>query len=158
MRWIALVFVVGCGGSGPNSGTWKYEGVAVAEDTCNAGDQVSQPDGEFYIRNNDDGTFSVDPNDDTDVFDCNLDGGSFDCPDRVTEEYSDSNGTLTVRGTASGDVSKDEGSGSQIGTVDCEGSGCASIAALFGTTFPCSVTWDFNIAYVDDDQGEIFAP
>ncbi len=153
---VGIAMLVGCGAVGPDSGTWLYEEVQVAEDTCNADGEISDPDGEFYIRNNGDGTFTIDPNDGTDIFSCTLSGASFDCPSRLVEEVEDATVgiALDVQGVAVGKIANSKrASGSQTGDVTCAGAGCGLIEGVFGTTFPCTVTWDFDITWLGSDQG-----
>ena len=141
--------MMGCGDDfdGPNSGTWFYAEVSPVENDCNLPeDQFAA--GEFSIENNDDGTFTVDPEDGNPAFECTLSGSDFDCPERIAGSYSTQGSTATWRADAEGSFSDaSRMTGTQSGQVTCEGSGCALAEAALGASFPCQLEVDFVASF-----------
>ena len=138
-------------GSGdPESGQWSYDEYDVSGSGCDVGNQLNT-DGDFALDNHGDGTFTITPGDGTDPFDCTLDDGAFDCPDRATGSYSEQGLDATIEGEAraEGTFSSDTaGSGTQTVDVTCTGSDCSTVEVALGVSFPCTYTADFDIAKV----------
>lgn len=138
-------------GSGdPETGQWSYDEYNVSGQGCNVGNQLNT-DGDFALENHGNGTFTITPADGTDPFQCTLDGGDFDCPDRATESYEDPgldariDGQARAEGTFSDDT---HGAGEQTVDVTCTGADCATVEVALGVDFPCTYTADFDIAKV----------
>jgi hypothetical protein len=139
-----------CGGSDiePRSGTWSFMGSAPVDDTCGVDSLYTDPPGQFQLTNNGDGTFTVD--DSENVFDCNLDGAKFNCPERVAGER-DVGGSfgldavakfsVSVTGSFASDV---EMSGRQTVVIVCEGADCGTVETVSGITTPCGWSQDFT--------------
>ena len=136
----------------PRSGEWHYAEWVANRNDCNLDEDYGNGNGSFGIDNHGDGTFTVIPGDGSDPFLCNIDGDSFDCPNRATEEEeldSDYDATLVGQAVADGMFSTDErGSGTQTATVDCEGSDCGLAEVALGIDFPCTLEADFVIEYL----------
>jgi hypothetical protein len=152
----ALAAACGDGGSGPGStnpptGTWHFNGGSVTDDTCEYPDPPTDPDGDFTITNNGDGTFTVDEADGTRMFDCTLSGSSFSCPDRLYEDIDAAPlaATVHVHVRATGSFSSDtQASGRETADVSCDGADCAAVAAYAGiSAFFCSYSQDFTASF-----------
>jgi hypothetical protein len=152
MRSIVFLLAIGAVGCGvsPTSGDWNYTDQTPTG--CGSGAQyLRDSDGNFTLDNNGDGTFTVDPRDGGEIFDCTLDGSSYECPERLSRTYdlddlgAGLQGTASLRVSIEGEFDSDEdATGTQTGRLECEGSGCAVAAGQLGTSFPCSVTVDFQ--------------
>ncbi len=139
------------GGGGtiePASGEWEFDGDPSDNEACSVEESdLGDPDGVFTIANNGDGTLTVTPDDGTDPFDCDLNGAKFDCPDRYSDEIDIDlvEATITIKATASGTFSSNtEMSGTQDATISCAGSGCSTVEAYAGVTFPCDASQTFT--------------
>lgn len=139
----------GGGGSGdaPDDGTWLYSETGDTTNTCDFLEDVSNGWGNFHIDHDADGSFTITPGDDTDPFPCTYGGGTFDCPERLVDEVTSGSASLDVLVRVEGNVdSATSLSGSQHGTVDCEGADCATAQQLLMTTFPC----EFEVPFTAD--------
>ena len=137
----------GGGGAGdaPDEGTWVYTETGETTNSCAFLEDVSNGWGDFRITHDGDGAFTITPGDDTDPFPCTYGGGTFDCPERLVDEVTSGTSSLEVLVRVEGNVdSATEMSGSQFGTVDCEGADCAAAETLLMTTFPCSFEVPFT--------------
>lgn len=142
----SVLLTTACGG-GPTPGVWRYDEYGAAENTCNSSEVDLDQSGDFRVFEVEGSEFKVDPLDGTDIFDCDLDGDDFDCPDRHAETIpvDGVDATLDVQVRATGTFESSEAaSGTQVGTVTCSGSGCAAVAAYANTSFPCRVSVDFE--------------
>ncbi len=139
------------GDADPRSGVWSYAEFTSNRNDCNLDEDYGNGGGGFGLDNHGDGTFTIIPNDGTDPFLCTLDGPSFDCPDRATEESeidSEYDATLVGHAVAEGMFDTDEnGSGTQTATVDCQGSDCGLAEDALGIDFPCTLEVDFVIEW-----------
>ncbi len=131
----------------PPSGVWRYDDGGVSSSTCGDGlDLTRDPDTQFVLANNGDGTFTVDQGQAGEPFDCTIaSDNTFGCPSRLfgTEEVSEISATLTWNVSVAGAFSSDtQMSGTQTVDITCAGSGCA-LAPDFGVNLPCSYTVDF---------------
>jgi hypothetical protein len=147
-----LTLACGDGGGGsdiePRSGTWDFVGSAPVDDTCGYEDLYTDPPGQFQLTNNGDGTFTVD--DGSNVFDCDLDGASFSCPERAAGE-NDVGGavgldavvkyTITATGSFSSETAM---SGKQSIRIVCEGADCSTVEGIVGVTTPCGWSQNFT--------------
>jgi hypothetical protein len=138
------------GGSeaGPRSGVWNYVGSAPVDDTCGLTDLYVDPPGQFTLTNNGDGSFTID--DSENVFDCELEGDDFVCPERATGTNdvgaaanldAVAHYTVRVNGSLS---SASQMSGRQTVTITCEGADCATVEGIVGVTTPCGWAQDFT--------------
>ncbi len=132
----------------PRSGTWSFAGSPPVDDSCGLEDLYVDPPGTFTLTNNGDQTFTID--DGENVFDCELEGANFSCPERLTGsepispelmldavvEY-----TVGVSGTLSSDTQM---SGRQQVEIVCVGADCAAVEMLVGVTTPCGWAQDFS--------------
>jgi hypothetical protein len=151
------LLLVGCGddGSGggdpdPESGTWIFTGGEIVDDSCEYPDPPQEPDGNFTLLNNGDGTFTVDADDGDRLFDCTQTGSTFNCPDRLYEDIdlSPLSGTVHIHVRATGSFASDtHASGRETADVSCTGADCATAAAAVGVTFPCSYSQDFTAEF-----------
>ena len=136
----------------PRSGEWDYTEWVANRNDCDLDENYGNGGGNFGLDNNGDGTFTVIPGDGSDPFDCDIDGDSFDCPNRATAEEPIQGGydaTLVGQAVADGSFATDErASGTQTATVNCDGSDCALAETALGIEFPCTLEVDFVIEYV----------
>lgn len=127
----------------PREGIWSYSDTPISN-TCPANIDVGES-GSFAIESVTATGFRIIPNDGTDPFDCTLDDGEFDCPDRVktVEDLRPSvDAVITVHARANGRFSSSTaGSGSQSADATCEGTQCN----IAGNVFPCSASVSFTI-------------
>jgi len=131
----------------PAAGIWHYDEFGYAQNTCNF-EIVGNGDGGFRIQNVNDPLFTVVPGDGTDEFTCTVDGSDYTC-DRLglTEDLSGEgiaavlSGDVHVAGAFSDDKHT---SGSQTGSINCNGAGCAVLTATYGISFPCSIRVDYH--------------
>ncbi|MFO7567019.1 MAG: hypothetical protein R6X02_30525 [Enhygromyxa sp.] len=149
-----LTLACGDGGGGggsdiePRSGTWNFMGSDPVDDTCNYEDLYTDPPGQFDLTHNGDGTFTVD--DGTNVFDCDLDGATFSCPERAAGENDvgaafNIDAVVTFSVSVTGSFSSDtQMSGRQLMTVVCEGADCGTVEDVVGVTTPCGWAQDFT--------------
>jgi hypothetical protein len=150
----AMMLTAACadGGDGssiePRSGAWDFAGSGPVDDTCNYPDLYTDPLGAFVLDNNGDGTFTVTAGEN--VFDCELNGGSFSCPERLTGEndVGDAFGldavveyTVGVTGSFSSETAM---SGRQTFEIVCNGADCGTVEATVGVTTPCGWAQDFT--------------
>lgn len=141
---LLLIFTAGCA-AGPQSGTWLYTSTDILSDSCGFLEDEDLPEGDFYVYNEGKGSLVVDPNDGSDIFNCTLDGKSFDCPSRLEDEQSQGNTTLRFEIGVVGEFDGRESvSGSQNAEVDCEGDNCATVEATLEVTFPCTAEVGFT--------------
>jgi hypothetical protein len=152
MRRIMMLGVVGIAlfgceeGGGPESGTWNFVAGDLTRNTCNY-DQVGGIAGDFTLSNDGDGSLTIDPEDGTDPFECDLDGDDFDCAERFQGEspIMGYDAVLHTHARADGSFSSStEGSGAQHGRVECEGADCGALATLVGATLPCEFSETFT--------------
>lgn len=152
--------VLGCdddegeGFTGPNAtaapptGAWRYDDGGVVDNSCGDGlDLTRDPDTQFALVYNGDGTFTVDQGQAGPPFDCTIaDDNTFSCPSRLfgTEQVSEINATLTWNVSVEGTFSSDSKmSGTQVVDITCDGAGCA-LAPSFDVNLPCSYTVEFS--------------
>ena len=146
-----LAFVAACA-SDPKSGRWDYTETSVS-DGCNLGDTVDASGDDFDLENNGDGTFTItDPgSEDGEVFDCELDGKDFVCPERFADSIDEPGVSGEVLVSIEGRFKNAKtATGTQTATLDCEGAGCDAVTALFGTTFPCTIRAEFEAEYTGE--------
>ena len=133
----------------PRTGVWDYSDYDPRVNDCDIPGNYGNGGGGFGLINEGGGTFRVFPNDDTDPFDCDLDGADFFCPDRATEEAvvdPQFDALLVGQATAEGTFSDPENAtGSQTATIDCQGGDCGLLEAATGAEFPCTFTVDFVV-------------
>ncbi len=128
----------------PPTGVWSYDGQGVEENTCGTEDVFEDPDTNFILTNNGDGTFTVDQGAVND-FDCTITGNNFSCPERLYGEFPVAVFDVTlsyitrINGTFSSDTAA---SGTQRMDIECDGAGCG-LANTFGYTLPCYYTVNF---------------
>jgi hypothetical protein len=132
----------------PRSGVWTFVGSDPVDDTCNYMDLYVDPPGQFTLADNGDGTFTID--DSQNVFDCELDGAKFSCPERLTGE-NDVGGafgldavvtySVGVTGTLASDTQM---TGRQLVVISCDGADCATVEATVGVMTPCGWAQDFT--------------
>jgi hypothetical protein len=144
-------FTTACGGDDdvqPRDGTWSYVGSAAVNDTCMLDQLTVDNPGTFKLTNNGDGTFTVD--DSQNVFDCTIDGSSFNCPSRLHDEH-DIGSALSLEAivsynvSATGSFSSETAmSGRQQIVVTCAGADCATFETVAGVTTPCGWAQDFT--------------
>lgn len=133
----------------PMSGTWVFLNGEVTKNTCTP-DQGEPNDGTFTLLNNADGTFTIDPEDGSELFLCTLDGAGFTCPKRLQEssKIDAVDATLEIRVSASGTFSSNRAAaGQQDATIDCTGSQCDLVEAAAKITFPCEVSATYNASF-----------
>lgn len=144
---VTLALALGACGPNPESGTWIFTNGEVITNTCNV-DEAEIAEGNFTLLNNENGTFTVDPEDGTDPFLCTLDGADFICPERLQDSTTNLGTTLDLRVEASGFFDSDVfASGRQEATLSCTGDGCGLIAAGLGLDFPCTSVVNFNASF-----------
>lgn len=149
--FLLAMAAAGCGIS-PESGTWSYD----EQKPSGCGDSsqyLRDGDGTFLVDNNGDGSFTVDPQDGGEIFDCDLNGDNYDCPERLSRSFDLSafglQGTASLHVSVKGEFSSnDETSGTQTGRLECQGSGCPTVASQLGTSFPCSVSVDYQASHL----------
>jgi hypothetical protein len=127
----------------PEAGIWSYSDTPISN-SCPGNVNVGEA-GSFAIEAVTSTGFRIVPNDGTDPFDCTLDDGEFDCPDRV-KDVEDLRPTvdavITVRARANGQFSSETfGAGEQSADATCEGTQCNAA----GNVFPCSASVSFTI-------------
>jgi hypothetical protein len=133
----------------PMSGTWVFLNGEVIKNTCTP-DQGEPNDGDFVLLNNADGTFTIDPEDGSELFLCTLEGDAFTCPKRLQEssKIDGVDATLEVRVSATGTFSSNRAAaGQQDAIIDCTGSSCALVEAAAEVTFPCEVSATYNASF-----------
>jgi hypothetical protein len=138
-------------GAGPKSGTWNFVAGEQTRNTCNY-DDVGGIAGDFTLSNNGDGSLTIDPEDGTEPFECELDGDDFDCPERFQGEtaIASYDAVLLTHARAVGSFSSStEASGAQHGRVECEGADCSTLASLVGATLPCEFSENFTASLRD---------
>lgn len=148
VSFLLAMTAIGCGIE-PESGTWSYDD-QTPQGCGNGAQYLRDGDGMFALRNNGDGSFTVDPQDGGEIFDCTLDGSDYDCPERLSRTYDLEDlgvgeGTASLRVSVRGEFeASDQATGTQTGRLECSGAGCALAASQLGTTFPCNVSVDFT--------------
>jgi hypothetical protein len=108
--------------------------------------------GRFTVSNNGDGTLTIDPDDGSDPFECDLDGSDFDCPERFQgeDDLAGYDATLITHASARGTfASSTSASGTQHGRVECEGGDCSALASAVGAMLPCEFTEEFTASFVE---------
>ena len=144
---VTLALTLGACGPNPESGTWVFTNGEVITNTCNI-DEANVSERNFTLLNNDNGTFTIDPEDGSDPFLCTLDGADFICPERLQDSQTNLGVTIDVRVEASGFFESDVfTSGRQEATVSCSGDGCGAAAAIFGVDFPCTSVVNFSASF-----------
>jgi hypothetical protein len=136
----------------PRTGVWDYSDYSPEDNDCNIPSDYGNGGGGFGLVNNGDGSFTVIPNDDTDPFDCDLNGADFDCPDRATEteEVPGYDAVLVGQATAEGTFSDPENAtGTQTAVINCEGGDCGLVELATGADFPCT----FGVVFTVDWSG-----
>lgn len=135
-------------GPEPATGTWLFANGEVITNTCDI-DESDPSSGNFTLINNGNGTFTIDPEDDSDPFLCTLDGADFICPKRLQESFDLPNATVDVNVTAQGFFDSDTfiSSGRQKVTISCSGDGCGNAAFLLKLDFPCTTLVGFTASY-----------
>jgi len=139
------------GDAEPRTGAWEYSEYTPVTNDCGLDDEWGNGGGGFGIVNHGDGTFTVLPNDDTDPFDCEIEGGAYFCSDRAHQEAADPglDATLIAHATVEGSFSSDvRGSGTQVATITCAGGDCAIVEAATGADFPCQFEVDFVVEWL----------
>lgn len=129
----------------PPSGLWAYMDGGVVQNTCGTEDIGGDPDTNFSLTNNGDGTFTVDQNNEED-FDCNIDGETFECPYRIggSETFDEVSATINWRVRIDGSFPDDTRMiGEQTIDFTCEGAGCSNLG-LIGVTVPCNMVVAFT--------------
>jgi len=72
----------------PRSGVWSYQDGGITQTDCDSTDALyTDPDTEFLLTNNGDGSFTIAQGEHGD-FDCSIDGDDFECPQRLYDELS----------------------------------------------------------------------
>jgi len=142
-----LALTLGACGPNPPSGTWLFVNGEVISDTCNVAEgEVAS--GNFALINNDNGTFTIDPEDGTDPFLCTIEGDDFVCPERLQDDLGDDNTTLALHVEASGFFDSDTFvTGTQTATISCMGDGCGLASLLYSVDFPCTTVVRFTASY-----------
>ncbi len=138
--------LAGCG-SDPTPGVWTYAETTVGRNTCNYDGVVSNGGGDFRLVADADGGYTIEPGDGTAPFKCTLSGDELECPDRaaVEQDLGGLDAKLIIHVVARMTVdSASEMTGTQEGTVTCEGSGCGAAAASVGASLPCEFSVDFS--------------
>ena len=135
---------------GPRSGLWRYVDGGVVGNSCGTEDVVADPNTNFQLTNNGDGTFTVAQLVEDD-FTCTVEGSSFTCPERLGGSETIDGGplgvatltyTVRVEGTLDGTSAM---SGTQIADITCEGAACAAGPSI-GITLPCQ----YSVAFTAD--------
>ena len=144
---------IACGGGiyTPKPGTWQFLEGAVQSDTCKLSPTPSEGNGSFTLALKT-GGFTIDPGDAYDGFDCAQTGNDYTCPSRLRGEVDLASatggvlqGTLKLNVAISGSFSSEVATaGTETGSIDCTGTGCATAASTAKTTFPCSTTRAFT--------------
>ena len=130
----------------PKSGVWSYEDQGIQENSC-GDDLYRDPDAVFGVKNNNDGTFTVDQGSSAEDFDCTITGSGFNCPQRLYGEYpitgvdAELHYTVSIDGVFASDTAM---TGTQMAVVTCEGNACQLAPAALGVEFPCSYTVAFS--------------
>ena len=135
----------GPGADAPAEGTWVYAETGGTTNNCTFFDPTNGW-GNYQISDASSSGFSVLPGDGSGAFDCDLDNGNFNCPERLVDEVNDPGLGLQASVYIEVDGALDsptQMSGSQIGRIDCNGAECAQAALLLGISFPC----DFEIPF-----------
>lgn len=134
----------------PASGTWVFVNGEQLMNTCTS-DMLDVSSGDFTLLNNDDGTFTIDPEDGSDAFVCTLDGdGAYTCPKRLQEsnKIDGIDATLEIRVSATGTFSSATATrGQQDATVDCTGTACPLAEAAAMITFPCQISVAYSASF-----------
>lgn len=145
---LSLFAAASCGESEivPATGSWDFVEGTLVENSC--GEMLSISSGLFELVNNDDGTFTIDPQDSEVSFDCNLDGAAFECPERVQSSFVANMALIDIRLSESGTFSSNTAaSGRRSGTASCEGEGCSAVGTLLGASFPCTAVVEFTTTF-----------
>ncbi|MCB9675986.1 MAG: hypothetical protein H6737_12760 [Alphaproteobacteria bacterium] len=146
-RLLPLFLLVGCS-KGPLSGTWLYADSTIVSDSCQLLDDGDLLVGDFYLWNQGDGTMVIDPNDGSEIFTCTLEKGAFSCPDRLQDEQTQGQTTLSAVVAAEGAFDgREDAAGSQLGTVTCDGPGCQALEEAYGQSFPCTAEIEFTATW-----------
>lgn len=146
---LLLVPLACADGIDPLSGKWVFLNGEVTKNTCTS-DQGEPNDGTFTLLNNGDGTFTIDPEDGSELFLCTLTDDSFTCPKRLqgSTKIDMVDATLEIRVSATGTFSSDRAAaGQQDAVVDCTGSSCALVEAAAKVTFPCEVAATYSASF-----------
>lgn len=132
-------------GAAPAEGTWRYDQITPTSNTCGSQLPVT-PSGDYAIVGVTGAGFMVVDGDGT--FNCSLDDGSFDCPERAHETMDlrpTYDAVVTIDAQAQGAFSSStRASGTQTATATCVGSDCAAVAASVGASLPCSAAVGFT--------------
>lgn len=129
----------------PKSGTWTYNGSMLATNSC--GDTAyTDPEGTFTVAVSGD-HFTVDDGN-NDPFTCSFGGGSYDCPQRVTDTIDDTglDATVTIHASITGDLESATAlGGTQTVQIDCTGASCDTVAAFLNfESLPCAYSYTFT--------------
>ena len=154
MRVLILVGLVGCSVA-PKEGTWTWGRTAFGENTCDF-DAEFRPRGDFYLRAEEDGSITVDPNDGTtQVFGCSLDGSKLTCDERGAFRDIQNTARLETFSTLLGEFS---GGDSFEGSADlrqtCRGEDCAAITENTGISYPCQTEIEVAATWSSEDLAD----
>lgn len=134
----------------PESGLWVFVNGETVKNTCN-NDMIEPASGDFSLINNGDGTFTVDPEDGSAAFLCDLHGdGTYACPKRLQQSTKIDliDATLEVNVSASGSFSSPRvTSGQQDAIISCVGTQCDFAASAAGTMFPCELSATYTASF-----------
>ncbi len=131
-------------GDGPTEGLWVYTETGITTNDCAFLEEPTNGWGEFTVESIS-GGFRVTPGDTTDAFDCTAGDGAFSCPERLADEFTEGTSSLQVLVTVTGTLDGDDSmSGTQDGSIVCEGADCALAEQLLDTSFPCAFSIEFD--------------
>jgi hypothetical protein len=122
----------------------------VLEDSCGLDDgSFGDNDGFFSLVNTGEGTFTVVPDDTGEAFSCTLAGVDYTCDPRIQEQEDlgkyGFDAVVTVTIAPSGTfLTASTMDGQQNGEASCEGTDCATAAAVMQLEFPCILTVAFT--------------
>lgn len=129
----------------PPTGVWTYVNEGILSNSCGVDNLYTDPNTEFYLTNNGDGTFTVAQGTDED-FTCTMSAEDFSCPDRLggTVMPDQLAVTLTWQARIDGSFSSATAmSGVQTISFVCDGDAC-DLASTVGITFPCAYEYGFS--------------
>lgn len=157
---VLLIFLIGCPTSSsdsgddagktpsfePSEGAWDGGDYSVKKDSCGLfEDQSTSTDLDIYtleLRNSGGFDLSVQQDEFTVTWNCDLTKKDFDCPAQVLAvEDASSQGldaTITVTGAVAGAFSSEDAASVDISVNGaCDGKDCGTLAAVAGIDFPC---------------------
>lgn len=129
----------------PTTGVWNYVNEGIIANSCGIEDLYTDPNTEFYLSNNGDGTFTI-LREESEDFDCVMSGEDFACPDRIGGMTDVAALSITVSWQIRVDgsfASETSMSGVQTLTFACDGDAC-DLAGLAGASFPCAYEYAFT--------------